>query len=85
MCAKLAINGAKSVVPGGLQKAWPPINQDDIDAVVSVLKRANEQARKILAEHYPQYVTETQAREIDRITKEAQEYFVKTSKYSDVM
>ena len=48
-------------------------------------QRANEQARKILDEHHPEYVTETQAKEIDKIAKEAQEYFVKTSKYSDVM
>ena len=39
MCAKLAINGGKPVVPEGLQKPWPPITQDDIDAVVAVLKR----------------------------------------------
>jgi len=39
MSAKLAINGAKPTVPGGLQKRWPPITQDDIDAVVAVLKR----------------------------------------------
>ena len=37
--ANLAINGAKKTVPEGMQKAWPPINQDDIDAVVAVLKR----------------------------------------------
>lgn len=37
--ANLAINGAKKTVPKGLQKPWPPINQDDIDAVVAVLKR----------------------------------------------
>ena len=39
MCAKLAVNGGKRVVPEGLQKPWPPITQDDIDAVVAVLKR----------------------------------------------
>ncbi len=38
MCAKLAINGQPKVVPDGLQKSWPPIIQDDIDAVVAVLK-----------------------------------------------
>ncbi len=38
MCAKLAINGGDRTVPAGLQKGWPPINQDDIDAVVAVLK-----------------------------------------------
>ena len=39
MCAKLAINGGSGVVPKGLQKGWPPINQDDIDVVVNVLKK----------------------------------------------
>ena len=37
--AKLAINGEKKSVPDGLQQSWPPITQDDIDAVVAVLKR----------------------------------------------
>jgi len=37
--AKLAIHGAPATVPKGLQKPWPPITQDDIDAVVAVLKR----------------------------------------------
>jgi dTDP-4-amino-4,6-dideoxygalactose transaminase len=37
--SKLAINGAARTVPQGMEKAWPPINQDDIDAVVNVLKR----------------------------------------------
>ena len=37
--AKLAIHGGKKVIPVGLHKPWPPINQDDIDAVVKVLKR----------------------------------------------
>ncbi|MEW5814635.1 MAG: DegT/DnrJ/EryC1/StrS family aminotransferase [Spirochaetota bacterium] len=37
--AKLAINGAKKVVPDGIDKPWPPITQEDIDAVVAVLKR----------------------------------------------
>lgn len=50
-----------------------------------VAQRANAQARKILKEHHPQYVTEDQARQIDQIAREAQEYFIKTSKYSDVM
>ena len=36
---KLAINRGKRTVPGGLEKPWPPITQDDIDAVVRVLKR----------------------------------------------
>lgn len=39
MCARLAINGGPKTVPDGLQKPWPPITQDDIDAVVAVLKR----------------------------------------------
>ena len=38
MSTQLAINGAKPTVPKGLEKSWPPINQDDIDAVVAVLK-----------------------------------------------
>lgn len=42
-------------------------------------QRANEQARKILKEHYPEYVTEEQANEIDGIAKAAQQYFVETS------
>ncbi len=37
--SKLAINGGKKTVNQSLQKVWPPINQDDIDAVVNVLKR----------------------------------------------
>ena len=37
--SKLAINGADKAVDAGLQKPWPPINQDDIDAVVAVLKK----------------------------------------------
>ncbi len=39
MCAKLAIGGAKQTVPSGLQKAWPPITQEDKDAVMQVLDR----------------------------------------------
>jgi trimethylamine--corrinoid protein Co-methyltransferase len=35
-------------------------------------QRANEQAKKILAEHYPVYVSESEAKEIDKIAKEAQ-------------
>jgi dTDP-4-amino-4,6-dideoxygalactose transaminase len=38
MSKTLAINGGEKTVPQGLQKAWPPITQDDIDAVVGVLK-----------------------------------------------
>ena len=36
--SNLAINGGKPVVTKDLEKAWPPIIQDDIDAVVKVLK-----------------------------------------------
>ncbi len=39
-------------------------------------QRANQEARRILAEHYPQYVTEEQAREIDRIAREAQQWLI---------
>ena len=42
-------------------------------------QRANEQARKILNEHHPQYVTEEQAKDIERIAKAAQKYFVETN------
>ncbi len=38
MTAKLAIHGGEKTVLNGLQKAWPPITQEDIDAVVRVLK-----------------------------------------------
>ena len=38
MCAKLAINGGEPTVPEGTTKRWPPIEQQDIDAVVAVLK-----------------------------------------------
>ncbi|MCK5461737.1 MAG: aminotransferase class V-fold PLP-dependent enzyme, partial [Bacteroidales bacterium] len=39
MSEKLAVNGGNKTVPDGLQKSWPPINQDDIDAVVAVLNK----------------------------------------------
>lgn len=39
MSTKLAINGGKRTIPGGLQKPWPPVNQGDIDAVTAVLKK----------------------------------------------
>ncbi len=39
-------------------------------------ERANAQARKILAEHHPEYVTEAEAKEIDKIAKAAQEWSV---------
>ncbi len=38
--------------------------------------RANEEARRILAQHHPRYVSEEQAKEIDRIAREAQRWFV---------
>ena len=38
MSETLAINGGPKTVPEGLEKPWPPITQDDIDAVVGVLK-----------------------------------------------
>ena len=41
--------------------------------------------REMLDEHHPQYVTEEEAEEIDRIAREAVEHFIKTSSYSDVM
>jgi trimethylamine---corrinoid protein Co-methyltransferase len=39
-------------------------------------QRANEQARKILAHHHPEYVTAVQAKEIDKIAHAAQKWFV---------
>ena len=39
-------------------------------------QRANVQARKILAEHNPEYVTEAQAKEIDKIAAAAQKWFI---------
>jgi len=39
MKQKLAIEGGPKTVPDGLEKPWPIITQDDIDAVVKVLKR----------------------------------------------
>ena len=38
MSTKLAIHGGTRTVPEGLEKRWPPITQEDIDAVVGVLK-----------------------------------------------
>ena len=40
-------------------------------------QRANEQAKTILREHHPVYVTDQQAKEIDRIAREAQEFFIR--------
>ena len=39
MGERLAISGGPKVIPDGLVKPWPPITQDDIAAVVAVLKR----------------------------------------------
>ncbi len=39
MAEKLAIKGGKKVVPEGLEKPWPIITQEDIEAVTEVLKR----------------------------------------------
>ncbi len=39
-------------------------------------QRATVEARRILAEHHPRYVSHKQAREIDRIAAAAQDYFV---------
>ena len=36
---KLAVKGGERIVPEGLEKPWPIITQDDIDAVIGVLKR----------------------------------------------
>jgi len=40
--------------------------------------RARKEARRILEEHHPVYVTAAQAAEIDRIAAEAQQYFLKS-------
>ncbi|TET93995.1 aminotransferase class I/II-fold pyridoxal phosphate-dependent enzyme, partial [Candidatus Aerophobetes bacterium] len=39
MKQELAIEGGPKTVPEGLEQPWPIITQDDIDAVVKVLKR----------------------------------------------
>lgn len=39
MGKQLAANGGPRTVPNGLQKPWPPVTRDDIDAVVTVLKK----------------------------------------------
>jgi len=39
MGEELAIKGGPKVVPDGLEKPWPLITQEDIDAVVKVLRR----------------------------------------------
>ena len=44
--------------------------------------RANERARKILAEHHPKPLTDDQEKEIDRIALEAQRKAVEKGPYS---
>jgi perosamine synthetase len=39
MGKRLAIEGGKKVVPDGLEKPWPIVTQDDMNAVNAVLKR----------------------------------------------
>ena len=39
MAEILALKGGKKVVPEGLEKSWPIITRDDIEAVTKVLKR----------------------------------------------
>lgn len=39
-------------------------------------QRANVEAKRILAEHHPEYVTKEQAKEIDKIAHEAQKWFI---------
>jgi trimethylamine:corrinoid methyltransferase-like protein len=48
-------------------------------------ERAKDAARQILAKYHPKYVTDDQAKEIDRIARDAQEYFLKTSFAGEVM
>ena len=45
-------------------------------------QRANERARKILAEHHPKPLTDDQEREIDRIAGEAQQHAVDQGPYT---
>ncbi len=45
-------------------------------------ERANERARKILAEHHPKPLTDDQEREIDRIALDAQKKAVEQGPYS---
>jgi len=47
-------------------------------------ERAREEAARILEEHRPVYVTEAQAAEIDRIAREAQDWFLKSGDSGDV-
>ena len=47
-------------------------------------QRANVEARKILAEHNPEYVTEAEAKEIDKIAAAAQKWFVDNWKEEEV-
>ena len=45
-------------------------------------QRANERARKLLAEHHPKPLTDDQEREIDRIAAEAQKKAMDQGPYS---
>lgn len=45
-------------------------------------QRANEHARKILAEHHPKPLTDDQEREIDRLATEAQEKAIAQGPYT---
>ncbi|MCK5461738.1 MAG: trimethylamine methyltransferase family protein, partial [Bacteroidales bacterium] len=40
-------------------------------------QRANEQAKRILKEYHPVYVNEKEAKEIDKIAREAQNFFIR--------
>jgi trimethylamine---corrinoid protein Co-methyltransferase len=44
-------------------------------------QRANEQAKILLQEEYPVYVTDQEAKEIDKIAREAQEFFIRKLSY----
>lgn len=39
MSDQLAISGGRKTIPEGMKKSWPPIERQDINAVVKVLKR----------------------------------------------
>ncbi|MCX5636933.1 MAG: trimethylamine methyltransferase family protein [Planctomycetota bacterium] len=47
-------------------------------------QRANARAKKILAEHHPEYVTESQRKEIDKIAAAAQRWFIENWKEEEV-
>ena len=40
----------------------------------TMAQRANEQARKIFADHHPKYISGQQAKEIDKIAKAVQKW-----------